>query len=971
MVRLNSTVDEKNESSSDSDDSLDSKVFHHDIDDIYKQLNIKKPRKGEESTWDNERIMKFMLDKDLKVINKHRTVREKEEKYLTQRSTDVTYLTIANAKPLGRLGNLAEVADESAEVSWRVTTKPYGVISHKRYLEWLGDLPAGPSEEEIKASEQLKMDFELWDNILHGRTDPPKKKHKKKIVLKAKTARQLEDEQFKLTDPIGWAKSHEYFHLTRTEVSDMEKDESLKNWDVGIHYPFSSDSGFHKPAPPIVAGAIKRAAAFVINDESEYFDGNKSPVPDKYIGGSRSSVENMYQEYSVDLNIANAEKYIRDISYQRNIEAKLKEKALRKAKKNRRRVGVTAEGLMVITPTHSLTHSYSHANTYVLTQESAVGARLQFNLAGGAAAMWEDASSSDDEMESLEGKLKHEESSVVTDNSGGSRSVETSQSKKQQRKAAKLAKRQEQANEAANAVSAVDQMKSRYRKFKRWSRITWIKTRMLARRKNRKKILLFFYHLPHDVQASLGLKEARVKAKVVEEEEGAEDSLEAELRALENAKDLNDKEVAELRAKLEEEEALKKLTGLALKRKLIEIEEKKKAKEEKDKEDAQKEKKRKKDELLRKTEEAAKKSKVSIYSLEGIMFRMKSWLGLVPPPTLTAAELLEKKKEEEKNKAETRLREDNNTEKFVESMFLLRAKQRKAENYVQEIYDAYTGKDSKEDEEYTASDFVRAAKSGNYSKLIDIFDHPYSSLATDVVDQDEGVTAAYACLSMILSNQQAEEETDNDDTLDFFQRIWLRFKRFFNRKAAQSKLDLCLKILLYKGADINFVKVDKDGDGEGIIHIAAQRGATGFITWLLSKKGSLHVVTARDKITALMKACQFDKIDTVMLLLKSGSMANINAQDAQGNAALHYAAMNGSADLCTVLLLCGANPTVRNKREKSPQEEAQVKGRMAIVEALRVFKQKSPEFKRRMDFQRRVFAPALESATDDAIERLI
>jgi len=73
MVRLNSSfLDEKNESSSDSDDSVDSKVFHHDIDEIYKKLSIKKPRKGEESTWDNERIMKYMLDKDLDVLNKHR-----------------------------------------------------------------------------------------------------------------------------------------------------------------------------------------------------------------------------------------------------------------------------------------------------------------------------------------------------------------------------------------------------------------------------------------------------------------------------------------------------------------------------------------------------------------------------------------------------------------------------------------------------------------------------------------------------------------------------------------------------------------------------------------------------------------------------------------------------------------------------------------------------------------------------------
>lgn len=550
MVRLNSMIDEKNENNSDSDDSIDSKVFHHDIDDIYKQLQIKKPRKGEESTWDNERIMKFMLEKDLKVINDHETVRAKEEKYFAQRSTDVSYLTIANAKPLGKLGKLSEVADESAEVSWRVTTKPYGMISHKRYLEWLGDLPAGPSGAEIKASEQLKMDFELWDNVLHGRTDPPKKKHKLKLNLKAKNVQQSEDEQFKLLDPTGWAKSHDYFHLTRTEVSQAEMDESMQNWDTGVHYPFNSDNGFHKPAPPVVAGDVKRAAVFVIRDAAEYFEGNTSPVPDKYIGGSRSSVESMYQDYSVDLNMANAEKYIREISYQRNLEAKLREKAEKKAKRNRRRVGVTTEGLMVLV----LTHSYvlTLASLHLLTQESAVGARLQFNLSGGAEAMWEDASSSDDEMESLESKLKHEDSSVVTSNSGGSESVETSHSKKKQRKVAKSARLQKEANESA-AVDIVDQMKYRYRKLKKWSQVTWIKTKMLTRRKNRKKVVLFFYHLPHDIQAFLGLKEARVKAKVVEDA-ADDDDLDAELKALENAKDLNDKELAEARA--EEEEAV-------------------------------------------------------------------------------------------------------------------------------------------------------------------------------------------------------------------------------------------------------------------------------------------------------------------------------------------------------------------------------------------------------------------------------
>jgi hypothetical protein len=83
------------------------------------------------------------------------------------------------------------------------------MISHKRYLEWLGDLPAGPSSEEIKAKEQIKMDYELWDNIVHGRTDPPKKKHKIKVA-------------HSLTHSLSHSLTHSLTHSGSVQGQDRE-----------------------------------------------------------------------------------------------------------------------------------------------------------------------------------------------------------------------------------------------------------------------------------------------------------------------------------------------------------------------------------------------------------------------------------------------------------------------------------------------------------------------------------------------------------------------------------------------------------------------------------------------------------------------------------------------------------------------------------------------------------------------------
>lgn len=118
------------------------------------------------------------------------------------------------------------------------------------------------------------------------------------------------------------------------------------------------------------------------------------------------------------------------------------------------------------------------------------------------------------------------------------------------------------------------------------------------------------------------------------------------------------------------------------------------------------------------------------------------------------------------------------------------------------------------------------------------------------------------------------------------------------------------------------MKVDKDADGEGVMHLAALGGSDTFIRWMVSKGGSLTVLTARDSIMPLQYACKGDKLDTAFLLLKLGAMASINHQDFYGYTALHYAAMSASEDFCVVLLICGADATIRAKNQRTAQEEA-------------------------------------------------
>ena len=178
---------------------------------------------------------------------------------------------------------------------------------------------------------------------------------------------------------------------------------------------------------------------------------------------------------------------------------------------------------------------------------------------------------------------------------------------------------------------------------------------------------------------------------------------------------------------------------------------------------------------------------------------------------------------------------------------------------------------------------------------------------------------------MTLQNQAA----DSDENLLSDRTCLQAIKAYFNNRVKAGKLDLVLRALMHKGGDINFVKNERDADGESILHLAASSGKTDMIHWLRKKNANFDVRTTKIKRTALMYAARADKVNATMALLKNGSMININAKDTNGWTALHYAGSFGSPELTRVLLICGANAYERNDRGLIPLDEAMAKVALA------------------------------------------
>lgn len=135
--------------------------------DMYTKLDVKKAKLGEENPFDRQKIYNFQLEKDIKKMTaKKGRYKDRNNRFLQIRKLDEDYKRVAVASDIATHGNFIEILEYTAEESWKATTRPYGVQAHKRYLDYIANIPKGPTDEEIRDKQQRAMDKDLWDNIM-------------------------------------------------------------------------------------------------------------------------------------------------------------------------------------------------------------------------------------------------------------------------------------------------------------------------------------------------------------------------------------------------------------------------------------------------------------------------------------------------------------------------------------------------------------------------------------------------------------------------------------------------------------------------------------------------------------------------------------------------------------------------------------------------------------------------------------
>lgn len=143
------------------------------------------------------------------------------------------------------------------------------------------------------------------------------------------------------------------------------------------------------------------------------------------------------------------------------------------------------------------------------------------------------------------------------------------------------------------------------------------------------------------------------------------------------------------------EKQLEGLSGAARKRKQCALQEEVRRSERQRVDAARREAFLKKQRELREAVGKQRADQASFFSYKGFAYKVKKLLGLLPPTALSATELLEQKRLEDEKRKATQLRNDATSAAAVEMMFTLREKQREAEEWLQKLWDLYTGKDSK------------------------------------------------------------------------------------------------------------------------------------------------------------------------------------------------------------------------------------------------------------------------------------
>jgi ankyrin repeat protein len=129
-----------------------------------------------------------------------------------------------------------------------------------------------------------------------------------------------------------------------------------------------------------------------------------------------------------------------------------------------------------------------------------------------------------------------------------------------------------------------------------------------------------------------------------------------------------------------------------------------------------------------------------------------------------------------------------------------------------------------------------------------------------------------------------------------------------------------VKLLLERGADVNVA----DNSGYTALHHAIEARYDDVSEVLLSHPKLDPNARGLNGVTTLMSYVWRERKDAVQKLLDRG--ADVNAQDDDGDSALHGAAQNGNIEIMDLLVAKGANLNLKNKVGGTPLMWAAVYG---------------------------------------------
>ena len=121
-------------------------------------------------------------------------------------------------------------------------------------------------------------------------------------------------------------------------------------------------------------------------------------------------------------------------------------------------------------------------------------------------------------------------------------------------------------------------------------------------------------------------------------------------------------------------------------------------------------------------------------------------------------------------------------------------------------------------------------------------------------------------------------------------------------------------------------------EGFTCLHVAASKGHTATVAWLLERGADLHAPSCNGRRAMHFAAAakhEVKSVETVSQLLahqkrlqKTGRKADVDATDSKGQTALHHAAYNGRLGATKALLLAGADAKARDEDGYTPKDWA-------------------------------------------------